>query len=277
MRTALFRPAWVSAVLLTVALTTSAIAAETRSEHLARVLRIDDVIEILREEGRALGAEIDRDMLNGRGGDWFADQVDALYDPGRIRDAVHMAIAATMTVEEIDQSVAFFTSERGRRILSLEVSARRAMMTKEIEDTARRDYEKAREGFDPKLEAIRRLITVNDLIERNVRGTMWVGYSFRRGLVDGGASQQTDEEIKRDVRAELDSTRNEARAWLYSYMWFAYGPLSAGDLDAYIDYSRTPSGQALNNALFDGFDRSYDTISRELGVMVAQAVIASDL
>ncbi len=60
-------------------------------------------------------------------------------------------------------------------------------------------------------------------------------------------------------------------------MLLAYRPLSEPELEAYIVFSETDAGQALNGALFDGFDAMYLFISHALGVQVAQAGTYSDL
>ncbi len=44
-----------------------------------------------------------------------------------------------------------------------------------------------------------------------------------------------------------------------------------------IAFSRTETGQALNEALFQGFDYMIDAISYRMGEAVARAMDASDL
>ena len=57
----------------------------------------------------------------------------------------------------------------------------------------------------------------------------------------------------------------------------AYGPLSDSEMQAYLDFSETEAGQALNGALFDGFDAMYREIYFALGLSVAEALQSSEL
>jgi len=57
----------------------------------------------------------------------------------------------------------------------------------------------------------------------------------------------------------------------------AYQPLDDDAMDAYIAFSETPSGRALNAALFEGFERMYRDISFGLGLAAARSMGGSDL
>ena len=246
--------------------------------ELARVLRIGEVIEVLRDEGLTYGETLDRDMLGGSGGALWSDQVARVYAADRMEDMVQIALLNGMNEDQIDRSLAFFDTPRGQRILSLETSARRAMVDPEVEQMAFDAYgARAGDGDDRRLAQITRLIEVNDLIERNVAGTLNSNYYFLRGLAEGGGSEQSDSQMTADTWAQEDDIRADTREWIYGFMLLAYDPLSDADLEAYIAYSGTPAGQALNAALFDGFDAMYLVISRDLGRLVAEAMRSSDL
>ena len=64
---------------------------------------------------------------------------------------------------------------------------------------------------------------------------------------------------------------------VYCFLLMAFNPLNDAELQAYIDYSQSSSGQALNAALFEGFDARYREISYELGRLIAGISTASDL
>lgn len=245
--------------------------------ELVEVLRLDEVIEVLRAEGLGFGDELDRDMLGGLGGAFWAAQVARVYDRGRMADAVRMALANGMTERQTADTIAFFATRRGQHILSLENSARQAMANDEVEQIARDTYAALKGSDDPRLAAVTRFIEVNDLLERNVAGSLSSSLYFMRGLVDGGASRMSEAEITADIWAQEGETRRDTESWLYGFLLLAYRPLSDADLEAYIDFSATPAGQALNAALFAGFDSMYLGISHALGVLVAEATTSSDL
>jgi len=244
---------------------------------LAKALRIGEVIEVLRDEGLTYGAVLDIDMLDGQGGAYWAAQVARVYATDRMQDIVQTALLNGMNDDQINRSVEFFGSPRGKRILSLEVSARRAMVNPEVEQMAFDVYAATKDNDSARLRLITRLVEVNDLIERNVAGTLNSNYYFLRGLTEGGSSGQSEAEITSETWSQEDDIRTDTREWVYGFMLLAYDPLSDADLEAYITYSATPAGLALNAALFDGFDAMYLAISRDLGRLVAQAMHSSDL
>jgi len=247
------------------------------AEDLSEVMRLEEVIEVLREEGAAFGNDLDRDMLGGLGGAFWSDQVARVYDPGRMSEALLLSLSEGMDSDQIAETLVFFRTDLGQRILSLETSARQAMSDPEVEQIASETYRDMKQSGDPRLAVITRFIEVNDLLERNVASTLGSSYYFMRGLVEGGASDMSEEAITADVWSQEDETRLETEEWLYGFLLLAYRPLSDEDLAGYIAYSETPAGQALNSALFDGFDSMYLGISHALGVLVAEASESSDL
>lgn len=245
--------------------------------ELVDVLRLDAMVGVLHDEGMIFGAELDQDMLNGLGGDFWATQVAQLYDRGRMADTVRMALDNGMDDDQIATTMAFFETGQGQRIISLETSARQAMIDPEVEQVALETYELLKGSDDQRLAAISRFIQVNDLIERNVAGTLNSSYYFMRGLVDGGGSELSEEQIVADVWAQEDDIRADTESWLFGYLLMAYRPLSDADLEAYVAYSETTAGQALNTALFEGFDGIFLGISHAMGLMVSRAAKSSDL
>lgn len=251
--------------------------AGTDAEELARVLHLDEVAAVLRDEGVTHGANLDRDMLDGRGGRYWADQVARIYAPERMARQVTQALAEGMTAQQIAQSIGFFETERGQEILALETAARISMQDPQVEAIARAAYSGLKGGDDGRLAAVTRFVEVNDLLERNVAGAMNASFRFYRGLADGGALNLDDEAILADVWGAEAETRADTETWLYGYLLMAYRPLRDADLEAYIDYSRTDAGQALNAALFAGFDKMYSDISYTLGRSLARAMAGSEL
>jgi hypothetical protein len=251
--------------------------AETGASALVGLLRLDAVVRVMRAEAMDYSRALDRQMMGGTGGPYFSDLVGRLYDDARIGDGVTAAIERGMSRRDIDQSIAFFESGRGQRILSLETAARVAMADPVVEDIARRTYAALRNSDDARLADIRRFVVVNDLLERNVAGTLSANYQFLLGLAEAGPVTPDRGAIAAEVRAQEAAIREDTRGWLYGYLLMAYRPLDDGDLRAYTEYSATPAGAALNVALFEGFDTAYRGISYRLGLAVARAMASSDL
>lgn len=248
-------------------------------DELYRALDIPQMLDVMREEGLAYGEELAQDMFAGLGRDRWRAALDQIYDTDRMAAAVRPDFEAALDEADIPPLLAFFTSRDGRRILELELSARRAMIDDAVEDAARtrfRDLEEG-DGDTATLRRIETFIEANDLIDANVEGALNASFQFYRGLVDGGAFDISEAEILADVWGQEEETRADTREWLFGYMLMAYGPLDEGVLDAYVALSASPEGRALNRALFAGFNRMYDEISYALGLAAAQQMRGQDL
>ena len=118
-------------------------------------------------------------------------------------------------------------------------------------------------------------IQANDLIEQNVQGALSADFSFFKGLDQDTLTD--DGELLAELLSQKDSMTAETTIWLYSFLLLAYRPLDEVQMRENIAFSRTDTGRALNEALFDGFDRMFDSISYRLGATVAQVLKGSDL
>jgi len=246
-------------------------------DTLARVLRVDDLAQTLHAEGVQHGQTLDQQMLDGRGGAHWAQQVARVYSAERIASAIRQALDTELDPRQRQDCLAFFDSPLGREILSLEIAARVSMRAAEVEEAARAVHQALRDSDDARLAAVTRFVAVNDLIERNVAGTMSASFQFYRGLAEGEMLGLDEGAILDEVWSEEAQTREETEGWLFAYLLMAYQPLAPDELERYIGFSSSPAGQALNAALFDGFDALYQRISYELGLRLAAAMKASDI
>jgi len=251
--------------------------AGSTAADLSRTLKLDEIVGILHAEGMDYAASIERDMLPGRGGQLWDRTVEHLYDQGTMRTGLEAALARDMEHEQIAAAEAFFGTEQGQSILTLENAARAAMADSDIEEVARAAYADAREAGDDRIEMIDRFVSANDLVERNVAGALSSNFQFFRGLVDGGAMTMSEQDIIADVWSQETEIRTDTEEWLYAFLMMAYQPLSDDTMQAYIAFSETSAGRALNGALFDGFEAVYRDISYGLGLATAQAMLSSDL
>lgn len=264
-------------VLFGLILTIASPVAASQADRLADILRIGEVIDVMRDEGRAFGAELNNDMLDGQGGAVWAAQIERIYDRDVMENAVRRALSDRMTDAEIARSIAFYDTELGQRILTLETSARQAMADSTVEEIARATFRELKQEGDPRFDEITRFVEINDLLERNVTGALNASYHFMRGLAEGGSVTMSESDMTADVWSQEEATRADTESWLYGFLILAYGPLGDEDFEAYIVFSETDAGQTLNAALFDGFDEMYLDISHALGLMVARTLETSDL
>ena len=246
---------------------------------LQEAIGLPRIIELMREEGLFYGDEIARDMFGGVPSASWQATVDGIYDTDAMQAAVAQGLEEGLADEDLAPLLDFFTSDRGQRIIDFEVTARAALMDEDIEAAAEETYLDQRDAGDARLDLLDRFVAANDLVESNVMGAMNSNYAFYLGLADSDAlpPSMTENDILREVWSQEDLIREDTSLWVYSYLSMAYRPLDEGDLEAYIAISETDAGQALNRALFDGFDDMYVAISRALGRAAGQLMGGQDI
>ena len=240
-------------------------------------LGVPQIVSIMRQEGMSYGDTLAEDMIPGGGTAGWRATVERIYDEDRMLATVQEVFAEEFGDAEIDPLLAFFTSETGQQIVSLELSARNAMREQEIEDAARAAFNDLDGTASQPLAAIADFVNTNDLVEANLVGALNANYMFYLGLVDGGALQMSESEILTEVWSAEEETRADTREWVYAFLLMAYRPLEDGVVEEYTELSRTEAGRALNRALFAGFNRMYDDISYALGMAVARAMQVQEL
>jgi hypothetical protein len=261
-------------LLVTLALPASA---DARLSVLMDVLKMPEAVAILRAEGLDYAQDLNTDMLAGQGGPAWQAQIDAIYDPGRMVETVRARIGQAVTGPALEDTIAFFDSGLGTRIIELENTARAAMSDPDVEDAARANYAELTGSDDARLAQVAELIEAGDMLNRNVTSAMNANYQFMRGLADGDAVEMTEEDILADVATQQDQIAEDTEGWLYGFMLLAYSPLSDEEFETYIAFSRTAAGRALNRGLFDGFGAAYVEISYALGQAVAVNMVQEEL
>lgn len=274
-------PAWTVAQTAPM-LAPPAAGAQDRAAALEEVLHLPEIFDIMEQEGAAYGAEIADQMFEkGDTASWDRE-VARIYDSARtfplFRDRFAEEMAAVPPAQ-IDAMLAFLGSERGKRIVSLEVSARRAFLDPAVEETSLLRLEEMNEMRSPRLGQIEELIAAADLIEESVSSAMNANLAFYRGMAEGGAldGAMTDEDMLSDVWAQEDQIRTETSRWVMSMLTLAYAPLDDADLDAYRDFSLSPEGRKLNRAMFQAFDTVFSDVSLRLGRAAAGVMAGQDL
>ena len=248
-------------------------------DALLGALGMADLVEIMRQEGLAYGDDIEAEMFADRGGARWDAAVARIYDPARMREEIRGALSQDLSGTDLDPLVGFFGSETGKRIVALELSARRALLAPEVEAASVERLEEMEADDDPRLALVERFVETNHLIDANVVGALNANFAFYSGLADGKAFdyEMTEEQMLADVWGQAPEVRDDTREWLLSYLSMAYAPLPDESLEAYIAISETDEGQALNAALFAAFDVAFRRISRELGLAAAQFLAGQDI
>lgn len=243
------------------------------------LLQLPDIVEIMREEGVTYGASIGEDLFAGPPSSEWAATVDQIYDLDRMLALVEQDFAASLDGDDIAAMAAFVGSEQGQRIITLEVSARRALLDDAVEEASKEAAAIAATEETERFALVRDFIETNNLIDTNVAGALNTNYAFYMGLMDGNAfgGALTEEQVLTDVWGQEAEIRSNTTEWMYAFLLMAYQPLSDEDLLAYTAFSETEAGRELNRALFEGFDRLFEGISRSLGRAAANEMTSAEL
>lgn len=248
-------------------------------DELSDAMELTAILEVMREEGIAYGEELAADMFAGAASaDWQAD-VAEIYAADRLNEMFLTKLEDELADADLAPMADFFVSDLGRRVVTLEVSARRAMLDEAVEEAADLTLEDKMAEADPRLDLLREFVETGDLVEANVVGGMNSNYAFYRGLIAGGAFpyDMSEDQILSDVWGQEREIREETRQWLMSYLLLAYDPLSDEDLEAYTQFFETEPGKDLNRALFAAFDVMFTDVSYQLGLLAAKNMVSQEL
>lgn len=247
--------------------------------EMLETLRIYEILEVMAREGVDAAETLEADMFPGEGGAAWIAAANRIHGADRLTRLFEEAFPVDgITPEQTAQVTAFFSADPGRTIAEAELTARSVFLEKGVEEAANAAFRDAVEDGDPRLDILTDFITVNDLIERNVTGALNSNFAFYRGLVDGGAFEVDlpEDLMLNEVWGQEAELRRDTIEWLYSFQLFAYDSLSDADLEAYVAFSETEAGAALNTALFTAFDAMFEEVSYDLGAAAARFVAGED-
>ncbi len=261
--------------------TDAPLASDTQIAALNDALHIGPMMEVMRDEGLVSGVQLAKDMLPDAGDARWSAIIDGIYD----RDAMIAVFTTRFAAELADDpdtvaaATAFFASDLGQRIVTLEIEARRAMLDDAVTEAAKVLAQDMFAEEDPRIALLQDFAEAADLIELNVTGGLNGNYAFMRGMADAGgpAAQMTDDEMLSDVWGGERRVRAQTTEWLYSYFALAYQPLNDDELLEYADFWRTPAGKKTNAALFAAFNEMFTGISSQLGRATARQLQGDDI
>ena len=249
---------------------------------LSDTLKIGGVLSVMRAEGADYGKTLESEMFPGKGGAGWDAAVGSIYDESAMKALFDKALIAELGAADpalLEVVEDFFGSERGQRILSLEIDARRALLNKDTEDAAKVHVEELAAQDDPRLDLIRKFADANDLIEMNVAGALNANLAFFKGMAASGGfeADMTEDEMLQSVWSQEPAIRDETETWLFPYLALAYQPLSDDDMQAYLAFSELEEGRVLNAAIFAAFNVLFVDISGKLGRAAASQMRGEDI
>ena len=267
--------------LVTAAQTATQASVPVEITALSKTLQIGPVMDVMRAEGLKHSADLSADLLEGQGDAAWRAVIEVIYNTdkmtARFDAALAQALAGDATV--IADSAAFFGSGLGQGVLNLEIQARMALLDDTAERAAQAAWRELAASTPARADQITRFATVNDLIESNVMGALNANLAFYRGLSTAGAfgDPMAEDQMLSEVWGQEPEIRTETTDWLYPFLMLSYQSLSDAELQAYIDFSATPSGQKLNAAVFVAFDAVMVDLSRNLGAAAGRLMVGQDI
>ena len=271
-----FAPLTTLAAVAVLSVTPAFSATEAELDTLFEAIGTPKLIEIMRVEGIDQADEIRESMFPDRANGW-QPIVSSIYDTRRMETGFRAAFDQEFSDSDVTPLLEFFGSDLGRQIISLELSAREALMDEGVEEAAKVAYGALETGDPARFEALAAFVDDNDLIELNVAGALNASLAFYRGLADGGSFDLTEDVMLRDVWEQEPEIRSETTDWMFPYLAMAYEPLSDEELAAYKALSLTDAGRDLNRALFAGFDQVFNQISYSLGNAASRFMQGDDI
>lgn len=252
--------------LLAAALLAAPAAYADEFDRLMTAMMMDEAVEILTEEGAISALELEDSMFPGAGGPAWEATVGDIYEAEARKGQLRSEMAQMLSETDLDPLLRFFESDMGQRIMTLEITARRAFMDPEMEDVAGEAFADAEETRPTLFAQVAEFTETNDLVTSNVEGAFRTNAAFALGAHEAGAfSGMTVDQLIAEMWSGDEAVEADVASWLYAFQMTAYAPLASEDLAAYIALSETEEGQALNAALMGGFDAVFTDISYELG------------
>ena len=250
-------------------------------EAFSRSLRIGDVLDVMRAEGMQHSTELSDSLFPGENAAAWAAVVSLIYDTGKMQARFEQVLAKAVgdDAQTLEAAQVFFASELGQRIMALEIDARRTLLDKAAEATAKEDWEGLVAGKSPRAEQIIRFGGVNDLIESNVMGALNANLAFYRGLsgTGGFGDPMPEDQMLAEVWGQEPDIRRDTVEWLYPFLAVAYQSLTDAELERYIAFSQTEAGQKINAAIFVAFDAVMVKISADLGQAAGRLMEGQDI
>lgn len=252
--------------------------ADISANDVLDLMRFDELIWIVRAESMVDNAELPQTFLGAGPSETWQATLEGILDEPQMLAKVEANFLANLTEDTLDDIYDFLSSDAWQQAITLEFSAREAMLDEGIEDAANEAYFAAVEADAARLPELERLVTGGDLVESNVVGAFNSMFSFYQGLNAGGFELGlSEEQLFELILEEEDTIRTDVSEWVYSFLYMAYDPLSDAHLEAQINFVQTPAGKTLNNALFVAFDTLYTDISFDLGEALARAAMEQAL
>ncbi|MDF3605303.1 DUF2059 domain-containing protein [Paracoccus sp. DMF-8] len=237
--------------------------------HLDRLLDMmahEAVSELLLSLGEGMGPD-DSAVLR--------INLQRIYAPERLSRLMSAALSAELAAQDpqvIDMALRFYDSPPGRRLVGLELSARRVLLDPDQMQVADEMLSQAQERGDPRLDQIERLIAATDVVETGVVSGLNGSIQSTRGFYAAIGERPDPQELTVDATLIEDRLRPEISQWVRRMLLLAYQPLDDAEIEALIVFVATPEARILSACLNRAFDAVFMRLSFEVGIISGAAL-----
>lgn len=242
-----------------------------KAARISAAMQVDLLADVLAAEIAGAGDPFQPDAGPGSVPDeGWAAIVNRIAPPSRIRNRMREGIAQGVAElrdpaerAAVAAALGFWESGFGRRVILLEIGARRTISAPDIEATARDAFAAAAARNHPRAAQVRALIEAADLVEPAVAASLNIAFATLRGAQE--AAGAVDPSIIEDAWAQEPEIRADQTGWIEALVFMASAPLSDAEMAVLIRAAGSPGNRRLGIILNEAASATFAEIARDLG------------
>lgn len=247
--------------------------------QIEQALQLPELTRIMAEEALVDAKEqFDPEVSQQDQQEWLSN-LGRLNEAGRLQQLLTEALTHAVSSSsegDLRRALEFYRSPLGKRVVGLELSARRAMIEPDGRSAAEEAYARSGATAPARRQQLEDLIDAGDVIETSVASGMNAYLAATRGFQAALGESGSDRDIT-ETWAQETEIRDEVGTWVRGLLFLAYGPLSDADIDRLIDFMESPQGQVLADTVLQAFDQVFTRVAYETGMASAARFAGEEL
>jgi len=248
----------------------------TEVQELYGALRLNDIVEIIHQEGVEQIDVYAENYIPPRSTSQFAEQAQSIFDRNEIKSALLDGLTK-LEPNQMAKALDYFTSAQGVFFAGLETTARAAISDDAVEEQAKEMVAQAQRNDPSRIALLEQSIETLQMVDYNIQAAQESQYSFLSELAQADVIDFSQGEILALIAEDQGALTDMVQEWLLAFTYMAYSPATDDELLGYIAFQTSEAGQALNESLFDAFRVMDVTQSRKMGRLVASFMAAQEL
>ncbi len=189
------------------------------------------------------------------------DKLVGALDTKRLNDVVQQQLSEAMSVGEMRQVLAWFTSPLGSQIVSMELNASQPENMMQMFEASQ--TEQARPG---RLARIQRLdaAVLSKARTKDLMVNMQVFFGMAMVAESGSLRRANYIETRRNTERAMAPMWGELEQVVTMMYLFTYQGLNDAALDRYLEFTESAVGRKYNQAVFEGLSRAFTKAGQSL-------------